>query len=698
MSTSQKQQTEQEAFQSKLRREFQQFAQLVETEPDFDQFCATVLRRTIELTHAHCILLWRSNDQSAPVVTHRVGELPHAVAAAIVSPDNEQHIHFVEEVIGERQPMGLHSDAFVPSSPFDSTELDAAPFLMLLSPIFSPSRTCSGALELIQRGELEQPVIEGHRRFLAHIAQLFQQWQQRHGSPDQRSTERAAAAERKSATWSEKLDYVTEVHRHISPTETAYDIANESRKLLNCDRVSVALWNGRRCKIRAISSQDKFDNRANVVKKLRKVATSSVSSSSEFWITGDTEGLAPQVKKQIDDYLDEAHSRTLAVIPLFSPTESTTHLETRRRRPPKPRKLGALIIEYFDADTKREDIADTVDLILKQSQLALENSRIHGEIFLLPVWQRLGWLQKLLFRDHLAKTVTGLVALLVLTALMIFFPKELKMKVDGVMHPTVRQTIFSQSDGIIREVPIDERSSVKSGQTLLQLENPDLELQIADAQLQLETIEHQIHEATSQLSRSGLEDEKKAELSGSLRLLEIRQSSLSEQYKLMEQKKRFLHITSPIDGTVVTPQPKRRLMNFPATANLAVLEVVDLTGTWQLELNIPQNKIGYIDEALKQRQQQKKPEPLTVEFRIGTNPNLNLRGTLVSVASRAVASETGSPTFQAIVDADGEQFRELTDELRTGAGVTAKIHCGTRSLGFVCFYQVIDWLRTNVFF
>ena len=66
----------------------------------------------------------------------------------------------------------------------------------------------------------------------------------------------------------------------------------------------------------------------------------------------------------------------------------------------------------------------------------------------------------------------------------------------------------------------------------------------------------------------------------------------------MRKKQSFQTITSPIDGTVVTPQPKRRLLNFPTTANLAVLEVADFEGPWQMELKIPQNKIGYVTKAM----------------------------------------------------------------------------------------------------
>jgi hypothetical protein len=404
--------------------------------------------------------------------------------------------------------------------------------------------------------------------------------------------------------------------------------------------------------------------------------------------------MAPEVARKINDYLDESHSRTLAVIPLLARPPETPDLEMKSRRKEESKKLGVIIFEFFDADVSEDEIDENRQLIVNQSQLALENARKHGEIFMLPIWQRLGWLQKLLFRDHYAKTMTGLACLAVVILLLLFFPKELKMKVDGVMHPTVRRTIFAQTEGVVRDVLIKERQNVEAGQKLLQLENRDLDLQIIDAESQLDLLDAQITNANTMLS-SGLRDPlERSDMSMAIRQYEEQKETLEKQLKLMYEKKSFQEITSPIAGTIITPQPKRRYKDFPVSANLALLEIADLKGSWQLELKIPQNKVAYIDEAFKQNGGQ----PLDVVFKIGTNPNLNLKGTVANINKRAVPSETGAPDFRAIVEIDSSQLEDLKEELRSGAGATAKIQCGKRSLGFVCFYQVYDFVRTKVFF
>ncbi len=682
------QQAQTAQIREEVRKTIQSLNEMAQSESSFDQFCETVLSKVVKITGAHGALLWQVNGDNTPKLTHRAGDHPNEFAQNVTSQENSQHSNAVMEVVNRQMSMGLASDSFAESVSIDpNTALDQS-FLMLFSPVFNRAKKCCGTLELLQRGDITPAAQEGYLRFLTQIAQLFQRW---HEQQD------LAKLTQHSDKWHEKLEFITEVHRSIDPTETAFAIANESRRLIKSDRVSVAKWNGRKCKIEAISSQDRFDNRANVVRLLGNVATSSVSSDTPLWVVGNTEGIAPEVATQINEYLDEAHSRTLIVLPIVAQPPKGPDLEMQSRRKAKDRKLGALIIEYFDADVQEEQVTEQVEMIVKQSELAMENSRVHGEIFMLPIWQRLGWLQKLLFRDHLAKTYTGLACLALLTLFMIFFPKELKMKVSGVMHPTVRKTIFSQTGGVIRQVLIDERDPVEKDQVLLVLENPDLEIEILDSKMQLETTRDRIEQLSSARASGNSDREQQAQLSSEISGLQIKEKNFVNRLELLNKKKGFQQITSPIAGTIVTSQPER-LLDYPTSANLAVLEVADFNGTWQLELKIPQNKIGYVSQAMQQNKKENNSEELEVEFRIGTNPNLVLKGILRSVDRRATPSQDGATEYQAFVDADSEQFKKLTDELRTGAGVTAKIHCGKESLGFVCFYQVYDWVRTKVLF
>ena len=666
----------QDEIRDEVRQTVRKLGELASSEADFDKFSNTVLEQVVNITGAFGAALWQMNGNQGPVITHKAGESPSSLASSVISADNEQHSRALMKVVQSAEPLSIDSSSFV-ENPTDANP----PFMLLLAPVHDRNKKCHGAMELLQRGNVSAQAKDGYLRFISQVSQLFQRW---HEQQD------LARLSQHADSWSERLDFINESHSSIDFKETAYSIANEARRLLKCDRVSVAKWNGSRCKVLAISSQDKFDNRANVVKKLGKIATASVSADAPFWILGDTEGIAPEVARKINDYLDEAHSRTLAVLPLFAKPPETADLEMKSRRKKKPKKLGALIIEYFDQDVTESSIEDDTKLIVGQSQLALENARKHGEIFMLPIWKRMGWLQKVLFQDHFAKTMTGLVALALLTLAMLFWPMDLEMKIDGVMQPTNRRTIFAQTEGIVEKVHVGNRAKVKQGDLLLELRSPELDLQIKDIEGRLITLDQQINSVKLQLAGRFDDPAEMQEVASTLQLYQKRRTNLIDQQRLIALKKERLEIFAPIDGTVVTWDAKRRLPGLPVAANQAVLAVDDLDSDWQLELKVPQNKIGYINRAIVAAE----GEPLDVSFIVETNPNLRLDATLTELASRAEASEQGIPEFRATA----RTAPENPSELRPGAGVTARVSCGEVKLWYWCFYQVYDYARTKVFF
>ncbi len=138
------------------------------------------------------------------------------------------------------------------------------------------------------------------------------------------------------------------------------------------------------------AARNRFDNRGNVVKRLRAVTTAAVRSATPLWLTGDTSALPPNVANLVNNYLDEAHSRTLAVIPLeeYQPPSST--VTVKRARPKRKRKLGALVIEYFDREVPREAHEEDLQLVIDEGSVALTNALETNDILFLPLLRWLG--------------------------------------------------------------------------------------------------------------------------------------------------------------------------------------------------------------------------------------------------------------------------------------------------------------------
>ena len=212
----------------------------------------------------------------------------------------------------------------------DTPAANPTEFLLILGLLKTDLETI-GVVEIFQRAEAGPTTQKGYLRFLMQMCELagdfLKSHQLRHFSDRQ-------------TLWTQLEDFTRTVHASLDPRATAYTIANEGRRLVDCDRVSVAIRNGKKCKIEAISGQDVFDKRSNTVRLLGRLATAVVASGDAVWYTGDTRDLPPQVEDAVQEYVDEAHSKTVAVLPLRRPAPPEEDDPKKREEPEPP--IGAL--------------------------------------------------------------------------------------------------------------------------------------------------------------------------------------------------------------------------------------------------------------------------------------------------------------------------------------------------------------------
>ena len=306
-----------------------------------------------------------------------------------------------------------------------------------------------------------------------------------------------------------------------------------------------------------------------------------------------------------------------------------------------------------------------------------------------PLLQKVGWMQQLLFRDHRIKTILALCALILGILFLCFFKVEHKMKIHGVLQPAIRSDIHTIAEGVITDLLVDHNELVEPGQALFRQKNFDIELQVAEYEGRIATTKAEIEQNERQRGNPQLTQADLQALSETIRALGTREKSYKRSLKKLKEKQASLNVASDIRGTVITWNVKKRLEGKPFAANKPVMTIADYEGDWQLELKIPQGKIGYINAAF-----QKNPDqPLQIDYQIATNPSEKLTGELVELALRAEIGQSGNPEFRAIGAADMEN----RDALKPGVGVTARVHCGKQPIGHVWTYQIIDYFRTWFF-
>ena len=255
------------------------------------------------------------------------------------------------------------------------------------------------------------------------------------------------------------------VHENLDVRETAYTIVNEGRRLIGCDRVSVAIKRGRTCKVEAISGQDTLESRSNVVNALGHVATRVVATGESLWYDGANEDLPPQVEEALDAYVDESYAKNVIVLPLRKPGNpdeaagsgrnaaliGETHVEREI--------LGALIVEQIETDLPREILEPRIDLVYEHSTRALSNALDYHSVFLMPMWRAIGKSTVLVKGRNLPKTLT--VGGIILAALLALFliRTDFNLKADGTLQPVKRQDVFIDSNGTIVELFVQGRSA-----------------------------------------------------------------------------------------------------------------------------------------------------------------------------------------------------------------------------------------------
>ena len=166
-------------------------------------------------------------------------------------------------------------------------------------------------------------------------------------------------------------------------------------------------------------------------------------------------------------------------------------------------------------------------------------------------------------------------------------------------------------------------------------------------------------------------------------------ASLDERYALLVAQKADLRVESPISGQVATWDVAGLLGNRPVERGQALLSVADTAGPWQLELLVPDRRIGHVKSA-----QQKLAPQLDVTFMLATDPARSYQGRVKQVA---MTSEV-EPEIGAAVKVDVSIERSALAEPRPGATVVARIHCGRRSLGYVWLHEVWEFIQSRILF
>ncbi|MBI3863964.1 MAG: HlyD family efflux transporter periplasmic adaptor subunit [Planctomycetia bacterium] len=509
------------------------------------------------------------------------------------------------------------------------------------------------------------------------------------GAPTTQPT--PTAVPQATAKSSEDDQWVLSLYGHQKSVETALVAANECRRLIAADRVTVGEQFGPRVKIQAVSGQQAVSARSNAVRLLTKLAEQVCATGEKLKFTGDTQKFPSQVEALLADYLLDSRSRVIIVQPVFGPkprhSETSDRPEIEAHSDKNPRPVGVLVVEQISETPLPADVDDRLDRIAAHVGLALENAQNCERIFLLPLWKLVGnWKSRLRGRK-LWKFGAAFAALAVVALILIFVPSDYRVTGKGRMMPIERRGVFAPWDGEVIELPARSGQSVHAGDLLVRLRNEELESNLHTKAAALQAKEKEYFAVSSQLSDPGtsLNRANEIELHGKKAQLQAEIDGTKLQVASLTAQVEALSVRAPINGKIATFRIEELLRKRPVKYGELLLEVMDDTRTWRLEVDVPENRIGHILEA----QSQSGSEGLRVKYMLATDTEADFYGTLETLSNRSVSSESEGvvvPVYVALVD---PAPRAPT----IGAEVTAKIYCGKRSLAYVWFGDVIEAAR-----
>jgi biotin carboxyl carrier protein len=672
-----------------IRALVEEISQLTKSGIEPEAFYAEYLQRLVTALAAVGGAIWLKGDGGSLELAYQINLSSTLVQEATpeqASDDAVRHLRLIEHIARIREAK------LVPPHSGSGDEQIGNPtrFLLVIAPLTSDDGV-EGVVEVFQRPDSQPDTQRGYLRFLSQMADLAGDWL--------RAKKLQSFRDRQSM-WVRADNFARLVHESLDKKLTAYAIANEGRRLIECDRVSVAIKKGRKCYIQAISGQDTIEHRSNTVAALGRLATRVCASGEPLWYLGSTEDMPPQIEDAVQHYVEESFTKTLAVIPLRELTaevELDEHHEEGRvteEHELQGEVIGALIVEQIEGDLPREVLQPRIDLVYTHSARALANSLHYHSLFLMPLWRTLGRATWVLRARTLPKTL-AITAVIVAALLGLFLvPSSFDLEARGALQPKIKRDVFAGVDGVVTKVLVEHGEMVEKDQPLLEMENTELEVQITELIGQMASVEAQLQAVASALTGnrapSGEEYQQlrmeKSQLTGRL-------NSITDQLKLLRSKKEKLTVRSPIAGEVVTWSVDQKLLHRPVRVGEVLLGVVDPKSEWELEIFMPGQRMGHLDEAFHELAD---GGALDVTYILATDPSEQLSGTvrLEDVHDVAEMHEEEGNTTRIRVQIDKQ---DLTDP-RPGSTVIADIHCGTRSIGYVWFHEGLEWIQKTLFY
>jgi hypothetical protein len=586
-------------------------------------------------------------------------------------------------------------------------------FYTLFAPIIQDDKAKPplGLLEIFQQSNLDPRMYPTMLNYTVQMAGYASQYHQF-------SNVRQSAGLDKVFTQVEAFARL--IHGTLNPTECAYHIANEGRRLVECDRLCVGVRHGKKAIVEAVSGADVVEKASTHVRRMKKLFNEVLKWGEKLVFKGTKdESLPPGVLHALDDYLAESQPKLLVVAPIR---------DEREKDDKKPAK-SIMLLESFNPPENVEPMIQRLEIVGKHAAPALYNAAEMKSIPMRVLWWPVKKVQDGLGGKARLITFLSIAALVALTAIMVLVPYPLKMESKGQLEPVVIGQVFPVTDGAVRTLPYKPGDKVDSEAVVADMFSDELARKIREPKFALadavakygalsQTPENRIPESDKwswllQMTQAKAAMDSQSDALHSMERLFNADIGTPGWYHAKAPKLDLSLVPANAKWTVLNSDNREQLLNRTVKPSEPILRLGYVEGTWHVMMKIPQRNIGHIMEAFDNpkycRVEEKSGRKfLDVDLLVTSDSDTKRSGRLYmdDVAAEAVPNKDDHNESEPVVIAkvkinldDFPEDRQVPRSLFvTGQEVHARIRCGERPMGYSLFHGVWEWFYEKVVF
>ena len=430
-------------------------------------------------------------------------------------------------------------------------------------------------------------------------------------------------------------------------SEAAMAVASELAGRLQCERVSIGLFENNDVRLHTITNSTQHVTRQNLVKCIEAAMQEAIDQQETLLFPPRANSY---YSTQQHDVLIRQHlGEYICTVPLVVNELVTGAVMFERQGP----------AGEFDDKTK-----ELCEQLVALSGPVLHYRRLNDR----PIAEKFKESISRLFSNIFGagylgtKLITTIIAgVLVITY---FMPWDYRISANAILEGEIERVITSPEEGYLKDAPVRPGDIVEAGATLATLDDRDLQLEKLKWSGKLKQVSKEYREALAFHEQS------------QIGILRSQLAQAEAQLEILEHKLNRIVITSPISAVIVSGDYTRAL-GSPVERGQVLYKVSPLEN-YRVVLQVDESDVSEIAVGLKGELTLSAAAEETFEMEV-------VKITPVSTA------ENGINYFQ--VEAS---LASTPDFLRPGMQGVGKIVIGERQLFWVWTHKAVDWIRLKL--